>query len=370
MKHTRQKVLLCAIVALPCLAARADDGVTIYGIVDAFGQALNGHARMFRVQSGGLAGSRLGFRGSEDLGGGLKASFTLESGLNVDDGTVGQGGALFGRQAWVGLEGDFGSVSLGRQYSSVYAAVTDMSIFTNAAAGPSTMVIGGFGGYEPVRGAAATATPPEAGATGNGGPVRVNNSFRYESPSIAGLKFSALYGAGELAGLTNQSRLVDLGLRYKHEGLDVVASFISDRAYDGGAGTHANTSTVAASYTLGALRLVSGYLDFKDKRPAAMSGRSGWIGADYRLGPQLFKAQYIENRPGNEADSKTQAFGVGWVYDFSKRAALYSSLTRFKNDDRAGPSGLGRFNAAVPDGLTVAGGNSITEFAFGLRTSF
>jgi len=364
------KALLCTLVALPCLAARADDGVTIYGIVDAGTEVLKGSARLVRVQSGGLAGSRLGFRGSEDLGGGLKASFALESGLNINDGTVGQGGALFGRQAWVGLEGSFGSVSLGRQYSSIYAAVTDMSIFTNAAAGPSTMVIGGFGGYEPVRGAAATATPPEAGATGNGGPVRVNNSFRYESPSFDGVRFSALYGAGEVAGLTNQSRLVDFGLRYTGAGIDVVASFISDRADDGGATTRADTSTFAGSYTLGALRLVSGYVDFKDKRPAAMSGRSAWVGADYRLGTQLFKAQYIQNRPSNDASSKTEALGVGWVCDFSKRTALYSSLTRFKNDDRAGLGGLGRFNGAVPAGLTAIGSNSITEFAVGIRTSF
>ena len=323
---------------------------------------------MSRVQSGGLVGSRLGFKGSEDLGRGMKAFFTLESGLNLDEGVINQSGLVFGRQAQVGLSGSFGSVSLGRQYGSLYFATTDMSIFTNASAGPSTVLIGGFGGgYEPVRGASGSAVPPAAGATGNGSPLRVNNSLRYESLSYGGFKTIVLYGAGEQAGLTKQSRVIDLGLRYTRNGLDVIASFVSDRATAGGVpgATDAQTTTLAATYSFSAVRVVAGYLDFKDKRANAQDGRGAWLGAEYRLGPQLLKVQYVLNKPRYGTDNKTQALGVGWVYDLSRRSALYSSLTRFRNDDRAL-----RFNGAVPDGLVTPGDGSITEFALGIRHSF
>lgn len=367
-----KKKLLCAVsVLLPCMAAHAEDAsVTIYGVADAFVQVLNGSSTLSRVQSGGLVGSRLGFRGREDLGGGLGAFFTLESGLNMDEGVINQSGTFFGRQAQVGLSGGFGTLSLGRQYGSLYFATTDMSIFTNASAGPSTVLIGGFGGgYEPVRGATATAVPPASGATGNGSPLRVNNSVRYESPSFEGFKAIALYGAGEQAGLTNQARVVDFGVRYTRYGLDVIASFVSDRTAAGGVldATNAQTRTLAAAYSFDAVRVVAGYVDFKDKRPVAtaLDGRGAWIGAEYRMGPQLLKLQYVLNKPRYGSDNKTQALGVGWVYDLSRRSALYSSLTRFKNDDRAL-----RFNGAMPDGLTTDGDRSVTEFALGVRHNF
>jgi predicted porin len=185
------KIKITVAAALAALAAPsfAQSNVTLYGVADMFYQYADGANSLSRAQSGGLAGSRFGLRGSEDLGGGLRANFTLEGGVNLDDGTSGQGGAMFGRQAHVGLSGSFGSVSLGRQYTALYAATNDHSLFTSAPAGPSTALIGGFGGgYELVRGASATGVPPQAGATGNGGPVRVNNSIKYESPSLAGFK--------------------------------------------------------------------------------------------------------------------------------------------------------------------------------------
>ena len=364
-----RKIVLAVSMLLPCLAARADDSaVTIYGVADAFIQVLDGSSRMSRVQSGGLVGSRLGLRGHEDLGSGLKAFFMLESGLNVDEGVINQSGTFFGRQAQLGLSGEFGTISLGRQYGSLYYATTDLSIFTNASAGPSTVLIGGFGGgYEPVRGASGAAVPPASGATGNGSPLRVNNSVRYESPSYQGIKAILLYGAGEQAGLTKQSRIVDFGLRYTRDGFDLIASLVSDRTVAGGVlnATNAQTRTLAAAYSFDAVRVVAGYVDFKDKRTAGQDGRGAWLGAEYRMGRQLLKVQYVLNKPRYGEDNKTQALGAGWVYDLSRRSALYSSLTRFKNDDRAG-----RFNGAIPDGLAADGDRSITEFALGIRHNF
>jgi predicted porin len=141
--------------------ARAQSNVTLYGIVDVFGQYLSGDTRNYRLQSGGISGSRFGVRGQEDLGDGLAAIFLLESGINLDDGTNGQN-AFWGRQAYVGLRStSWGQLSLGRQYSGLYVVATEFSEFSNVA-GPSTAVIGGFGGYEPTRGS-------NDSAAGNGG---------------------------------------------------------------------------------------------------------------------------------------------------------------------------------------------------------
>jgi predicted porin len=366
---------LVAIAAAATVAGPvvAQSSVTIYGVVDAYGQVLDGAARQGRLQSGGLAGSRLGFRGSEDLGGGLRAFFVLESGFNVDDGSIGQGGTFWGRQAFVGLNSRYGQLSFGRQYSSLYTATADYSIFSSSPAGPSTALIGGFGnGYEPVRGASNTATPPAAGATGNGGPARINNSLRYATPAWYGLSASALYGAGEVAGSTEDSRVFDLGLRYTAGGLDVLVSYLDDKATGAAAAplTNAATATLAATYSWQPLRLAAGYLQFNDKRGTNQDGKGYWIGADYSLGDHLLKAQYVENKPEFGADNKSMAFGVGWVYSMSKRSALYSSLTRFDNDPQAGSGGLGRFNSSIPTAVSLSGDSNITEFVFGMRHSF
>jgi predicted porin len=367
------KTTIAAALAAFAIPSFAQSNVTLYGVMDMFYQNANGANSISRVQSGGLAGSRFGLRGTEDLGGGLRANFTLEGGINADDGTSGQGGALFGRQVHVGLSGTFGSVSLGRQYTALYAATNDHSIFTSSNAGPSTALIGGFGGgYELVRGASATGVPPQAGATGNGGPVRVNNSIKYESPSFAGVKLGAVYGAGEVAGGSGDNKVLEASARYTGHGFDVIGSYLTDEAR-GGIGlssADARIGTLSGAYSFAPFRVVAGYIHFDDKRVADLDGDGAWVGVDYQTGKATWKAQYVLNSPKNTSGADSKAFGVGVVYDLSKRTAVYSSLTRFRNDANAGAGGLGRFNAALPAGLTSAVDNDITELAFGIRHTF
>lgn len=369
------KLKITAAAALAALAVPsfAQSNVTLYGVADMFYQYADGANSLSRAQSGGLAGSRFGLRGSEDLGGGLRANFTLEGGVNLDDGTSGQGGAMFGRQAHVGLSGSFGSVSLGRQYTALYAATNDHSLFTSAPAGPSTALIGGFGGgYELVRGASATGVPPQAGATGNGGPIRVNNSIKYESPSLAGFKLGAVYGMGEIAGASGDNQIMEASARYTGHGFDVIGSYLTDEAR-GGIGvnsTDARIGTLSGAYNFAPFRVVAGYINFDDKRVADLDGEGAWVGVDYQTGKTTWKAQYVLSSPKNVSGADSKAFGVGVVYDLSKRTAVYSSLTRFSNDANAGAGGLGRFNAALPAGLTSAGDNDITELALGIRHTF
>ena len=151
---SRSLAIVAGLLAFSGFQARAQSNVSIYGIVDASAQYLDGVSRTARLQSGGLSGSRLGFRGVEDLGDGFKAIFTLEMGLNLDTGTSAQGGLAFGRQAFVGLSDSWGELTLGRQYGSLYRLAQNFNPFGTGMSGPSLYTLGGFaGGYEPFRGA-------------------------------------------------------------------------------------------------------------------------------------------------------------------------------------------------------------------------
>src|SRR6202000_920733 len=119
----KKQVFLAGMTGLIAVAAHAQSSVTLYGLLDA-GLAYKsndavGKGATWRASSNAMSGSRFGLRGTEDLGGGLKAIFTLEGGFDVNNGKLGQGGLMFGRQAYVGLWSQFGTVTLGRQYDSV-----------------------------------------------------------------------------------------------------------------------------------------------------------------------------------------------------------------------------------------------------------
>ena len=368
-------------IALAAIAgpALAQSSVTIYGIVDLNGEYISGANKVVRVTSGGLSGSRLGFKGTEDLGSGNFVDFVLEGGLNIDTGSSGQGGALFGRQAFGALRSTaLGTLSAGRQYSSLYAVSGDFSAFSNTPVGPTTASIGGYaGGYEPVQGGSGTATAV-TNATGeslNGGPARVNNSVRYTTPSFAGFKASVLAGAGEVPGGATKTRLFDGSVRYTANGIDVSLGVVSDKGAGATPATSANVTTYifGASYTFDAFVVEGGYLKGDDKRAIAETlqhdGRAFWLGGQYRLGQNLFKAQWVQNEIDNNAvgaqDSKLNAVGVGYQYDFSKRTSLYTSATHFQNKG----DGVGHYNSSIA-GLTTAADKNINEFALGVRHTF
>ena len=374
MKYTLGAIAL----ALAAPAAFAQSSVTIYGIVDLDGQYLSGHAKQVLVTSGGQSGSRLGFKGTEDLGSGYFVDFVLEGGLNVDTGGSGQGGQLFGRQAFGALRTPFGTASAGRQYSSIYYQTGDFSEFANTSIGATTAVIGGFaGGYEPIRGSANNATTSTAtGAEVNGSPARVNNSFRYTTPVFSGFKASFLYGAGEVTGDTNGTRLFDYSVRYTGYGLDAFVSYVDDKATNAtntlNSRASVGTTTVSAAYTIGAFKVQGGFMNINDKRPADLDGKGYWVGGDYKFGQHVIRAQWVENKPGKNIVNlgKTDALGVGYEFDFSKRTDLYTSFTHFKNDASKNGAFVGRIGAAVPANLTTSTDRNVDEFVLGVRHSF
>ena len=377
-KNTMKFTFGAIALALAAPAAFAQSSVTLYGLVDLGGQYLSGHSKDVLLTSGGQSGSRIGFKGTEDLGSGYYADFVLEGGINVDTGGSGQGGQLFGRQAFGAIRTPFGAFSAGRQYSSIYTQTGDFSEFGNVSVGATTAVIGGFaGGYEPIRGSAnAAATSTATGAELNGSPARVNNSVRYTTPSFDGLKASFLYGAGEVTGNTSGTRLFDGSLRYTNYGLDAYVSYVSDKAANGTSVLNSRTNvaiiTAAAAYAIGPVKLEGGYMRVDDKRPANQDGQGFWVGGDYRFGQNVVRAQWVKNNPNgnNTTLGNTNAYGLGYEFDFSKRTDLYTSFTRFQNGASASGTFLGRIGGSTPAGLTTVTDRSVNEFVLGVRHSF
>lgn len=178
--------------------AHAQSSVTLYGSVDdalAFNSNANGKNQYY-LSSGAMNSNRWGLKGVEDMGGDLKALFQLEGGFSINSGATGTGGAIFGRQAVVGLSGDAGSVKVGRQDSTGYWYVGPMT------AGDSWAFNGAGYGAHP-------------GDVDNLDAFQwVNNAVIYTTPTFGGLTGSAMYSFGNVAGSTAEHRIMAVGGGY------------------------------------------------------------------------------------------------------------------------------------------------------------
>ena len=362
----------CASAAL-CGAANAQQApsssVKLYGTVDAAVEHLtnagsNG-ATLTRMPglTGGSAPSRLGFRGSEDLGGGLRAIFTLEEGFGVDSGALNQGGRAFGRQAFVGISAPWGTITLGRQYSMLFWSQLDADIL-----GPSMFGSGSLDSYLPnarVDNAIAyrgTFSGVTLGATYSPGRDSVN-----AGPSPSGTNC-----AGESATDTKACRQWSLLAKYDTAqwGAAVAVDEIT-----GGAGAFAGLtssslkdrrSTVAGWAKFGDVKVGAGLIARRNEGSAATPRSSLWyLGAAYPVTPQfvvdgeVFKLDYK-----NSANQAT-LFALRGTYNLSKRTAVYATAGHIAND---GALALSVSNAAAGGG-PVAGGSQ-TGIGVGIRHSF
>ncbi|WP_213299303.1 porin [Paraburkholderia sacchari] len=207
------KKSLLALAALGAFAgvAHAQSSVTLYGIIDeGFNINTNsGGKHLYNLSSGVMQGSRFGLRGAEDLGGGLKAVFVLENGFDVNTGKLGQGGLMFGRQAYVGLSSSqYGTVTLGRQYDSVVDYVGPLE------AGDQ------WGGY-------LAAHPQDLDNFNNA--YRTNNTVKFTSVNYAGLTFGGTYSFGGQAGNFTGNQIWSLGAGYNNGPLALGVGYLNAR---------------------------------------------------------------------------------------------------------------------------------------------
>jgi predicted porin len=187
-------------------AAQAQSSVNLYGIIDdgpTYVSNVGGH-KQYLMQSSISQGNRWGLRGVEDLGGGNSAVFRLESGFNVNTGAFSQGGREFGRPAYVGLANvKYGALLFGRQNE----------------------MIGDYVGAVSANGNWGILIPHPGDMDNNGIDYRLNNSIRYNSPTIAGFSGSALYSLGGVAGNFNRDSAASFGMNYVNGPLLVTAAY-------------------------------------------------------------------------------------------------------------------------------------------------
>jgi GBP family porin len=349
---TMNKTLIVAAVAASfATAANAQSSVTLYGLIDAGFSYVNnentpnvskGSAAAFRLSSGNLNGSRWGLRGVEDLGGGMKAIFTLESGFSMGDGSStqkqngGSTGTQFGRQAYAGIStAQFGTVTMGRQYDSVVDYLAPMT------------ANGSWGGTF-------FAHPFDNDNTQNS--FRVNNSVKYQSANYSGLTFGGLYGFSNQAGGFGNNRVYSGGAQYANGPFKISAAYLqlqnpngnsSGAMTDDGAASNVlaqavgasvetqRTYGVGANYTIGPVTIGGAWTQSRFKF-AVIDSTANFnnyeVNARYALTPALAlgaaytytDAKGITTATDGDGKMRAHQFGLQTDYSLSKRTDIYA----------------------------------------------
>lgn len=279
-----KKTLLSIAMLTGCGAtsAYAQSSVTLYGLIDeGFVYSNNvkttsGSGSRYALSSGNINGSRWGLRGSEDLGGGLKAIFQLENGFSLSTGAFAQQGREFGRQAFVGLSSaQYGTATLGRQYDSIVDFL-----------GPMSLTGTGYGGY--------LATHPYDNDNLDDS-FRVSNSVKYMSPNYNGLKFGGLYGFSNAADGFKQNRAYSAGVSYTFAGFNLAAGYMQ---------LSNSLSGSTPSSTTGAV---------SDSVISASRTRIYGGGLNYAFGPAVVGVVFTQTKydnPGQGATAGSVSFGL------------------------------------------------------------
>ena len=357
------KLFAAAAAALVSAGAFAQSSVSLYGVADAGVEWVNkapgnGDSRV-ALQSGNMSGSRWGLRGTEDLGGGLKGIFNLESGFNIDDGRSAQDNRLFGRAAYVGLQGQWGQLTLGRQTNLLY----DFALQ-----------------YDPMAIASRYSIASQDAALAG----RADNAVKYIG-TFGGLTASALYSTRsdgqEVAGNNKLGREWSAGLNYASGPFAIGAVYDqsngnTDNAALAGlvADIKTQRATVAGTYAFGPAKLYAGYRWLNTTHPLASESllRSNmyWLGAGYQATPALTLTgtAYYQNFKTTGAGNPW-LFVVGGDYALSKRTDAYLNLAYAKNSSNAAlPLGVN----GIGDVFTSADGSTNNQMGavVGIRHKF
>jgi predicted porin len=325
----KRSLLPLAVLGAFAGAASAQTSITIYGSFDGGirnqTNATPAGSRLSVGSNGTYNSNRLGFKGVEDLGGGLNAHFQLETGFNTGTGTLDNtNNRLFNRTASVGLGGAWGALDLGRQYSVNYLTIALYDPFQYK-----------YTGIIPL-------------AT-QGGINRLDNDIKYTG-KFAGIGVSAEYAPGEVAGSTGNNATEAIGLNYTGGPFVVGAAYTTGkRAGSALAGAPLDQTmknwTIGGTYATGPFRVALGYADFKQDLTAGGQQRTKdwWLGGSYQLTPAAalsvgyYQTKGISgtNTVALTNDDKRKLFIVGATYALSKRTNFYADIDNARYNNAA-----------------------------------
>lgn len=343
MKQTMKLAALAVACTCPAFA-QAQSNVTIYGLLDVnLAQERAGSLKRNAMDTSELNGSRLGFRGTEDLGNGLKAVYTLEAAVALDTGTS----SGYTRQSFVGLEGSFGRVTLGRQYSPAFIAI-DPYESTGASDRSAGML------------------HRKTGSVVRGYQVRFDNMIKYRSPEMAGFSIDAGYWTGNEIPSTDgdvrrQGRGYGLTGIYKNGPFATSVTTQSFRSND--TGGRATTHGIGGSYDFGMVKLYALYTQDKESGSQGDGkARSYAVGAEVPVSTAGTVAVSYGNRNESDEAGAEDASGASiyYMHNLSKRTTLYTAYSQINN----------RGDANYGFNLTPEAGDNAKVVMAGIRHKF
>jgi len=318
-----KRVLTC-LIAVGCINTASGQGLTLYGILDGgVGYTrLEGSPSDVTIDSGTSNDSRIGLRGSETLSGGLKANFRLESGIDLDVGTPTDGDRFYNRAAWVGLEGGFGELRLGRQAIFGYDWFSDVSPFGTDYKQASLATVFGY---------------DEIGS-------RIDNAIFYFSPTYGGFEAGIGYSFNDEGpeSTDEDNEVLTLGLRYGGGPATAVVTYEIRRDADQDAApgrADIKNLSLGATYDFSSVKLHAAYGRLKHRgfSRASETEKSWLVGASVTLGGGELLAGYqrVVNRNLNEngVDGARHGYALAYEYELSKRTSLYVYGSRFRGAD-------------------------------------
>ena len=330
--------MMVAVLAGWSGAAAAQGGVTLYGIADAglVREAGGSAGSVTRLSSGVASASRLGFRGSENLGSGMAAIFTLESGFRIDTGELDNSAILFNRQAFVGIKSAAGTLTLGRQYTPYHSTLTGVADpFGTGLAGTAKNLF------------------PDSGSN-----VRTSNTLMYAMPVTRGVSGELAYSAGEQVSSSAGRQLgaalgysagklnVRLALNRKNSNIAATAGVVAVSRSVG------RNTLLAANYDFGVLKAYIAYgVDkgfnsaplgnpsnpYGGVRPtASLDGAEILLGFAAPLAGGSLVGSLMRKDDKSAFDQDAHAWALGYLYPLSKRTTAYSAYGRIDNQHGAG----------------------------------
>lgn len=355
-----KKTMMVAALGAACAgSAHADGQVAIYGLLDvALVRESGGKTGdITKITSGVGGGSRLGFKGKEELGDGLSAIFLLESGFQADTGALGQGGLLFGRQAYAGLQGRFGTLTLGRQYTPQYMTVVFVDPFVSGYAGDTKNLMS-----------------PTGNSAG-----RMDNAIKYVSPSFSGVSAELVYGTGEVAGDSAALRQFGGALDYIDGPLHVRLGY-HNRNNDTATvkdTSNARNAILAATYTFSLFKAHLAYgvnkglnssllrntgnpYGYAGVPEASRDSRDVLVGATVPFGVHTVVASYIHKDDRGPLAQGAAQYALGYRYALSRRTEIMADIAHIAN----------RNGASYTVGSAIEGGSGNRSIDLGLRHAF
>lgn len=340
----KRLLLALAAAAAASASAQSTSSVTLFGVADVSVAHLSTSGKnVTGLANGGNASSRLGFRGVEDLGGGLKAGFWLEGGINVDDGGS---GFKFDRRSTVSLLGNFGELRLGRDKTPTY-----LNLETFHAFGDTGM--GGINGHSLISGSA-------AGTAEGSSPKRMSNGISYLLPKMGGIYGQVSHSFGEEAGSNRLKSVTGMRLGYANGPLDVAVGYGITRGGTAADGVNYKAMNVGASYKLGGFTPM---LLIASERGNGARVDLYSVGLKMALGNGELRAAYTQYED-KKSDNDSQRLALGYGYKFSKRTEIYGAVARLSNDGQAARK------LASSLSPTPAKGKDITGYEVGIRHTF